>query len=118
MLRRNALQINWFTTSAIFLSISVISLFFISAIFIMFLPQFFISSAGDSVTQSGAPTNSLISVIHDVICCLGDDPTHKELRAEASQDEERPTFVAQENVTIAIAQQDVTKQPTTYKRKA
>jgi hypothetical protein len=76
----------------------------------MFLPQFFISSAGNSVTQSDAPANNLISVIHDVICCLGDDITHKKIRAEASQDEERPTFVAQENVTIAIAQQDVTKQ--------
>jgi hypothetical protein len=63
----------------------------------MFLPQFFGSSASDSTTQSSALADSLISVIHDVIHGLADDPTHKELCAEASRAKERPLVVAQEN---------------------
>jgi hypothetical protein len=62
----------------------------------MFLPQFFGSSASDSTSQSSAPADSLISVIHEVIRDLEDDHTHKELSAEASQAEERPLVVAQE----------------------
>jgi hypothetical protein len=84
----------------------------------MFLPQFFESSAGDSMTQLGAPMDSLIPVIHDVIRGLEDDPTQKELRVETSQAKERPPVVAQENVITAVAQQDVTKQTATYFRKA
>jgi hypothetical protein len=119
MPRPNLLLINRFSTSTIFWFISVVSLvFYLSHFFIMFFPQFFGSSASDSATQSGAPADSLILVIHDVIRGLEDDPTQKELHAEASQAEERHVVIAQDNVTSVVAQQDVTKQPVTYKRKA
>jgi hypothetical protein len=70
----------------------------------MFLPQFFGSSAGDSVTQPGALGVSFVSVINDIICGLEDGPFQKE---------ERSPVIAQENVTTAVAQHDVTKQPAT-----
>jgi hypothetical protein len=105
MPRPNLLLINRFSTSTIFWFISVVSLvFYLSHFFIMFLPQFFGSSASDSATQSGAPADSLILVIHDVIRGLEDDPTQKELHAEASQAEERHVVIAQDNVTSAVAQ--------------
>jgi hypothetical protein len=66
----------------------------ISLIFIMFLPQFFGSGAGDSATQSSAPWDNFVSIIKDVICGLEDDPTQMELRADASRVEERFTVVA------------------------
>jgi hypothetical protein len=50
----------------------------------MFLPQFFRSSADDSATQSSAPRDIFASVIKDVIHGLEDDPTQKELCADAS----------------------------------
>jgi hypothetical protein len=71
------------------------------------------SSAGDSATQSSAPGESFASVIKDVIRSLEDDPTQKELCAEASPAEDRPPVVAQENVSSVVAQQDVSKQPAT-----
>jgi hypothetical protein len=50
----------------------------------MFLPQFFRSSVGNSATQSSASGDSFVLVIKDVIHGLEDDPTQKELRADAS----------------------------------
>jgi hypothetical protein len=70
------------------------------------------------VTQSGAAGDSFVLVINDVIRCFKDDPTKKELHAEASRAEERTPVVAQENVTTIVAQQDVTNQSATYFRKA
>jgi hypothetical protein len=75
----------------------------------MFLHQLFGSSAGDSVTQSSVPGDSFVSIIKDVIRGLEDDPTQKKLRVDASRAEERPPIVAQE---------DVSKQSTTYTRRA
>jgi hypothetical protein len=60
----------------------------------MFLPQFFGSSASDSVTQSGAVGNSFVSVINDVICGLEEDATQKELHAKTSRAKERSPVVA------------------------
>jgi RecA-family ATPase len=90
----------------------------ILVIFIMFVPQFVGSSAGDSATQSSVPGDSFAVVINNVIRGLEVDPTQKELCAEASQAEERSPVAAHENVTTAIAQQDIIKQPATYVRKA
>jgi hypothetical protein len=70
------------------------------------------------VTQSGVVGDNFVSVIIYVIHGLEEDPTQKEHRAEASQTEERPPLVAQENVTTNVAQQDVPKQSATYFRKA
>jgi hypothetical protein len=81
----------------------------ISVIFIMFLPQFFGSSAGDSVTQSNAPEDSFASVIKDVIRALEDNPTQKEVHVDVSRAEERP---------LVVAQEDVSKQSATYIRRA
>jgi hypothetical protein len=58
--------------------------------------------------------DNFVLVINDVIRGLEEDPIQKELWAEASQAEERPPVVAQENVTTSVERQDVTKQPTTY----
>jgi hypothetical protein len=44
------------------------------------------------------------TVINNVIRSLEDDPTQKELRAEASQAKSGPTAVALENVSSSIAQ--------------
>jgi hypothetical protein len=71
----------------------------ISLIFIMFLPQFFGSGAGDSATQSSAPWDNFVSIIKDVMRGLEDDHTQKELCADASRAEERPPVVAQEDVS-------------------
>jgi hypothetical protein len=66
----------------------------ISLIFVMFLPQFFGSDAGDSATQSSASWDNFVSIIKDVIRGLEDDPTQMELRADASRVEERSAVVA------------------------
>jgi hypothetical protein len=58
-----------------FLLISVISLFLSQVFFIKFLPQFFGSSAGKVATQSCVQADNFMSVIHDVIRGLEDDPT-------------------------------------------
>jgi hypothetical protein len=100
MPRRILLQINWFSTSAIFLFISVISTSII--FYYVSLSVFFGSSVGNSATQSSAPRDNFILVINDVIHGLEDDPTQKELRVEALRAEERPPVVAQENVTTVV----------------
>jgi hypothetical protein len=97
------------------LFIPVISNFFLSqSFFTLSLHQVARSSAGDSATQSSVARDNFASVIKDVIRSLEDDPTHKELHAEASQAKERPPTIAQENVASSATQQDVSKQPTTY----
>jgi hypothetical protein len=74
-------------------------LFFISqSFFTLPLHQVPRSSVGDSATQSSAPGDNFASVIKDVIHSLEDDPTHKEIHAEASQAKKRPPAVALENV--------------------
>jgi hypothetical protein len=92
--------------------------FYLSHFFIMFLPQFFGSSAGDSAIQSSGPEDSFDSVIKDIIRGLEDDPTQKELRANDSRAEERPPVVAQEYVPSTVAQENVSKRPATYFRRA
>jgi hypothetical protein len=110
--------INRFSTSAIFLFVSVISYFFyLSHFFTLLLHQVLGSTVGDSATPSSAPVDSFASVIKDVIHSLEDDPTQKELRVEASEAEERPPAVDLENVPSTVAQQDVSKQPATYVRR-
>jgi hypothetical protein len=84
----------------------------------MFLPQFFWSSVGNSATQSSASGDSFALVIKDVIHGLEDDPTQKELRADASRAEESPPVFPQEYVPSAVAQEDVSKQSATYFRRA
>jgi hypothetical protein len=101
-----------------FLFISVISYFFISqSFFTLPLHQIPQSSVGDSATQSSVPGDSFAIVINDIICSLEDDPTQKELHAEASQAKKRPTTIALENVSSSIAQQNVSTQPVTYVRR-
>jgi hypothetical protein len=101
-----------------FLFISVISYFlYLSHFFTLPLHQVPRSSAGDSATQSSAPGDSFTSVIKDVIRSLEDDPTQKELHAEATQAEKRPPTIALENVSSSIAQRDVSTQPATYIRR-
>jgi hypothetical protein len=48
---------------------------------------------------------------------LEDDPTQKELCAEASQAKKRPTVFALVNVSSSIAQQNISTQPATYVRR-
>jgi hypothetical protein len=110
--------INRFSTSAIFLFISVISYFlYLSHFFTLPLHEVPQSSVGDSATQSSAPGDSFTTVINDVIRSLEDDPTQKELRAEASHAEMKHAAVALENVSSSIAQQNVSTQPATYVRR-
>jgi hypothetical protein len=75
------------------------------------------SSVGDSAIQSNAPGDSFTIVINDVIRSLEDDPTQKELHAEASQAENRSTVVAPDNVSSSIAQKNVSMHPATYIRR-
>jgi hypothetical protein len=101
-----------------FLFISVISYFlYLSYFFTLPLHQVPQSSVSDSATQSSAPWDSFAIVINNVIRSLEDDPTQKELRAEASQAKSGPTVVALENVSSSIAQQNVSTQPATYIRR-
>jgi hypothetical protein len=105
--------------SHFFIHISHFLFFFLSqSFFTLPLRQVLGSIAGDSVTQFSVPVDCYASVIKDVIHSLEDDPTQKELRVEASQVEERPPVVAQENVPSVVAQQDVSKQPATYVMRA
>jgi hypothetical protein len=80
--------------SHFFVHISYFFMISISLIFVMFLPQFFGSDAGDSATQSSASWDNFVSIIKDVIRGLEDDPTQMELRADASRVEERSAVVA------------------------
>jgi hypothetical protein len=101
-----------------FLLISVISYFlYPTHFFTLPLYQVIGSSTGHSATQSSVLGDSFASIIKDVIRSFEDDPTHRELRADASEAEWRPPTVAQENVQSVVAQQDVSKQPTTYVRR-
>jgi alpha/beta superfamily hydrolase len=108
-----------FSTSAIFCSYQSFLIFSILVIFFTLpLHQVPRSSAGDSTTQSSVSGDSFASVIKYVIRSLEDNPTQKELHAEASQTEERPPTVTKENVPSVVTQQDISKQPTTYVRRA
>jgi hypothetical protein len=102
--------INRFSTSTTFCSYqSFLIFFYLSHFFTLPLYQVIGSSASHSATQSSAPGGNFSSVIKDVNRSLEDDPTQRELHADATEVEERHVAIAQENVPSVVTQQEVSK---------